>query len=258
MFRQPDAEKLHFPARDAGTKCGGGCVAPSPFLIPAPRNTKIKGIHNCWDVSFCPLGRGGHSRSRERASTICSRSPRHAPRLGTPFRAARACRPLVRAAARIGAGRANRKHPRRRVAVASRFPGTACPLQRGCPSAKRCGAMGCAPRSTTAPWAALSRLGPGFVGGSPRPPARSRGAALWERLRRDGEQKRSLSPCPLLDFVSGSRWSSCTKLARLPKKRGGKIASRICYCHVLCLPLPSALPKPGRGAARLRTPHACP
>lgn len=145
MSRQRETEKLHFPARDAGTTCGGRCVAPSPLLIPVPRNTKVQGIHNRWDVSLFPLGRGGHSCPRGRASTICSRSPRHAPRLGTPFGAARACRPLVRAAARIGAGRANRKHPRRRYAVASRFPGTACPLQRGCPSAERIGAMGYAP-----------------------------------------------------------------------------------------------------------------
>lgn len=214
---------MHFPARDAGTRCRGRCVAPSPLLIPAPRNTKIKGIHNRWGVSFCPLGRGGHSRSRERASTICSRSPRHAPRLGTPFGAARACLPLVRAAARIGAGRANRKHPRHRCAAASRFPGTACPLQRGCPSAERCGAMGFAPRSTTAPWAALSRLGPGFVGGSPRPPTRSLGAALQGRLRQDGEQNRSPSPCPMLDFADDSRWSSCKKSARPPGKCDGRL-----------------------------------
>ena len=234
---------MHFPARDAGTKCGGRCVAPSPLLISATRNTKIKGIHNRWDVSFCPLGRGGHSRPGGRASTICSRSPRHAPRLGTPFGAARACLPLVRAAARIGAGRANRKHPRRRYAVASRFPGTACPLQRGCPSAERCGAMGCAPRSTTAPWAALSRLGPGFVGGSPQPTTRSLGAALRGRLRRDGEQKRSPSPCPMLDFEADSCWSSCTKSALLPGKCGGKIcfSESVIATFLLC-PCPRCRP----------------
>jgi hypothetical protein len=245
MFQRREAEKLHFSGRDAGTKCGGWCVTPSPLLVPAPRNSKVKDIHNRWDVPFCPLGRGGHSRSRERASTNCSRSPRHAPRLGTPFVAALACRLLVRAAARIGAGRANRKPPRRRVAVASHFPGTVCPLQRGCPSAERIGAMGHAPRSTTAPWAALSRLGPKFVGGSPRPPTRSLGATLRGRLRRDSEQMRSPSPCPMLDSVNVSRWSHCTKSARPPKKYNGKNAdSRLCYCHILRKSMPSVPPRP--------------
>ncbi|PRC92739.1 hypothetical protein S2091_2469 [Solimicrobium silvestre] len=61
--------------------------------------------------------------------------------------------------------------------------------QRGCPSAKRAGTRGCAPRTKTAAWGPLIWLGPNFFGGSPRARSASLGRSCPAFLRQDGWHK---------------------------------------------------------------------